>query len=139
MYTTKPNDLTYGLEKLFSPLKSFNIPVNELALSLSLSIRFIPIVFEQSDKILKSQISRGLDFGGNILDKTNKLISVLFPIFKLSMLRSESIADSLDLRLYNPKRNRTKYKLYKMTSYDDGIIVIHILLLIIYVFIEVIT
>lgn len=137
MYTTKPNDLTYGLERLFSPLKSFNVPVNELALSLSLSIRFIPIVFEQSDKILKSQISRGLDFNGSLINKTNKLISVLFPIFKLSMLRSESIADSLDLRLYNPKRNRTKYKLYKMSSYDDGIIFIHIILLALYVFVEV--
>lgn len=137
MYTTKPNDLTYGLEKLFTPLKVFNVPVNELALSLSLSIRFIPIVFEQSDKILKSQISRGLDFSGNLREKTNKLISVLFPIFKLSMLRSESIADSLDLRLYNSNRNRTKYKLYNITSCDNVIILMHIILLALYVFIEV--
>jgi energy-coupling factor transport system permease protein len=139
MYTTKPNDLTYGLEKLFTPLKLFNVPVNELALSLSLSIRFIPIVFEQSDKILKSQISRGLDFKGNLRTKTNKLISILFPIFKLSMQRSESIADSLDLRLYNLKRNKTKYKLYKMTSYDNGIMFMHIILLVLYVFVEVLS
>lgn len=138
IYTTKSSDLLYGLEMLFSPLKIFNVPVNSLSLSISLAIRFIPIIFEQANKVLKSQISRGLNSNGTIREKCDKLISILFPIFMLSFKRSDSIADALDLRLYNPNINRTKYKRYKITSVDDGILLMHIALIIIYIISEVV-
>lgn len=134
-YTTKPNDLTYGLESLFKPLKIFNIPVNELALSVSLAIRFIPIIFKEGEKVLRSQISRGLDFNGSLKDKSNKLVSVLLPIFTLSFKRADDIAEVLDIRLYNP--NYRRYKKNTMTNIDDSILFMHILLIFIYVVVEV--
>lgn len=138
IYTTKCNDLLYGLEMLFSPLKIFKIPVGELSLSIALAIRFIPIIFEQANKVLKSQISRGLSFDGNIKQKCNKLISILFPIFMLSFKRSDAIAEALDLRLYNPNIKRIRYQNYKITPVDDTILFIHVALLIIYIISEVI-
>jgi len=137
MYTTKPNDLTYGLEKLLKPLKVFNVPVKSLALSISLAIRFIPIIFEQANKIIKSQISRGLNFKGNISQKINKIYSIIIPIFVLSMKRSDSISNTLDMRLYNPNKESTKYKDFRVTDIDDSIVFMHVLLIFIYVVLEV--
>lgn len=136
MYTTKPNELTYGLEKLFSPLKSINIPVKSLALTISLSIRFIPVIFEQTDKVIKSQLSRGLDFKGNLKSKIDKLISVILPIFNLSLKRADSISNTLDMRLYIPEKERTMYKNYNNYVIDNSIILMHIFLVIIYAVLE---
>lgn len=137
MYTTKPNELTYGLERLFNPLKNLNVPVKSLALSISLSIRFIPVIFEQTDKVIKSQLSRGLDFKGNIKTKTNKLISIILPIFNLSLKRADSISNTLDMRLYIPEQERTMYKIYNNYITDNSIILLHIFLIIIYAVLEV--
>jgi energy-coupling factor transport system permease protein len=139
IYTTKPNDLTYGLEEFLSPLKKLKIPVNSLALSISLSIRFIPIIFEQGEKILKSQLSRGLDFSGSLRTKANKLISIILPVFTLSLKRSDSIADTLEVKLYKPEMRRTKYREYKTLFVDDNILFMHLLIIFIYVFSEVLS
>lgn len=136
IYTTKPNDLTYGLEKVFLPLKIFNIPVNELSLIISLAIRFIPIIFSVSEKVLKSQISRGLAFNGNIKEKCNKLSSVIFPIFVLSFKKSDRIASSLDLKLYRVNEYRTKYKCYRTSDIDYSVLCMHVLLVFIFIVVE---
>ncbi len=134
IYTTKPNDITYGLEKILSPLKILKINTSSLALTISLSIRFIPIIFIQADKILKSQKSRGLNFKGNIKEKCEKIISIIFPIFDLSIKRSIDISNSLEIKLYNPLKKRTKYKQDFFTKSDENIILMHIALLAICLF-----
>ena len=133
-YTTKPNDLTYALNIIFKPLKIFKIPVNELSLSISLAIRFIPNIFIEAEKVLKSQKSRGLSFDGTIKEKCDKLVSVLLPIFLLSFKRADNIAEVLDMRLYN---GNTVYKNYKLTSNDEFILLMHIIIVFIYALMEV--
>ncbi len=137
IYTTKPNDLTYGLEKLFNPLRITGIPVKSLALSISLSIRFIPIIFKEGNKVLKSQISRGLNFDGSIKEKIDKIISVIIPIFVLSLKRSDELANALELRFYKPEGKRTKYKEYEIKEIDKNILCIHLFLLFIFIVVEV--
>lgn len=138
MYTTKPNDLTFGIEKLLYPLRVFNISVSVLSLTISLAIRFIPIIFEQASKVLKSQCSRGLDFSGSIKEKCIKLVSVLVPIFSLSFKRADQISDVLEMRLYKVEAKRTKYKSNTNYYYDSGIVFSHVMLFIIYIVVEVI-
>ena len=132
LYTTKPNDLTYGLEKFLSPLKLFNISVSSLALTISLSLRFIPTIFTEADKILKAQISRGLNFNGNLSEKCDKIISVIFPIFNVSLKKSLDISYVLDMRLYRVDEKRSKYKSYDITSIDNIALAIHIFLILLY-------
>lgn len=132
LYTTKPNDLTYGLEKFLSPLKLFNISVSSLALTISLSLRFIPTIFTEADKILKAQISRGLNFNGNLSEKCDKIISVIFPIFNVSLKKSLDISYVLDMRLYRVDEKRSKYKSYDITFIDNIALAIHIFLILLY-------
>lgn len=132
LYTTKPNDLTYGLEEFLSPLKLFNISVSSLALTISLSLRFIPTIFTEADKILKAQISRGLNFNGNLSEKCDKIISVIFPIFNVSLKKSLDISYVLDMRLYRVDEKRSKYKSYDITFIDNIALAIHIFLILLY-------
>lgn len=131
LYTTKPNDITYALEELLSPLKLFKINPNSIALTISLAIRFIPTIFIESDKVIKSQISRGLNFSGNLIEKCDKIISIIFPIFDLSLKRSEDISNVLDIRFYDINSKRTRYKNEDVNKYDVIYLFIHIILLVI--------
>lgn len=132
LYTTKPNDLTYGLEEFLSPLKLFNISVSSLALTISLSLRFIPTIFIEAEKILKAQISRGLNFNGNLSEKCDKIISVILPIFNVSLKKSLDISYVLDMRLYRVDEKRSKYKSYDITFIDNIALAIHIFLILLY-------
>ena len=132
LYTSKPNDLTYGLEEFLSPLKLFNISVSSLALTISLSLRFIPTIFTEADKILKAQISRGLNFNGNLSEKCDKIISVILPIFNVSLKQSLDISYVLDMRLYRVDEKRSKYKSYDITFTDNIALAIHIFLILLY-------
>lgn len=138
LYTTKPNDITYALELFLSPLKIFNIKVSNLALTISLALRFIPIIFTQAYKILKAQISRGLNFNGNLNEKCDKIVSVIIPIFNLSLKRSEEISYVLDVRLYNVNKKRSKYKNWDITTDDIEVLFVHILLILLCIVLEVI-
>jgi len=137
LYTTKPNDITYGLEILLSPLKVFNINASSIALTISLALRFIPTIFIESDKVIKSQISRGLNLSGNISEKCDKIISVIFPIFDLSLKRGEDISNVLDMRLYRVDGKRTKYKNNSISANDAICLLIHVVLILIFIVIEV--
>ena len=137
LYTTKPNDITYGLEKLLSPLKVFNINASSIALTISLALRFIPTIFIEADKVIKSQISRGLNFDGNIREKCDKIMSVIFPIFDLSLKRGEDISYILDMRLYRVDGMRSKYKNDSISINDEISLLIHIMLILIFIVLEV--
>lgn len=137
LYTTKTNDITYGLENLLSPLKVFNINTSSIALTISLALRFIPTIFIESDKVIKSQISRGLNLSGNISQKCDKIISVIFPIFDLSLKRGEDISNVLEMRLYKVDGKRTKYKNNSITTIDVLSLLIHVVLILIFIVLEV--
>ena len=138
LYTTKPNDITYGLERFLSPLKVLGVDVSSTALTISLAIRFIPIIVDEGERIYKSQISRGLNFNGTIKEKINKLVSLIIPIFNMSLRKSEIVSNVLDTRLYRSNNRRTKYKLYNFSFVDENILLFHIFMLLLLIVLRVI-
>ncbi|MBQ6282586.1 MAG: energy-coupling factor transporter transmembrane protein EcfT [Bacilli bacterium] len=138
IFTTKSNDLTYGLEKLLSPLQIIGINTSSLALTISLAVRFIPTIFKHGHKVYKSQMSRGLSFEGSLKEKIDKLMSLIIPIFNISLKKSDDISNVLDMRLYDSNRKRSKYKLVGFKNIDQNILLIHIFVLILFLVVEVI-
>lgn len=109
--TTTPNNLTDGLEKILSPLKVFKVPVHEIAMMMSIALRFIPILLEETDKIMKAQIARGADFeSGNILKKAKSLVPLLVPLFISAFRRANDLATAMEARCYQGGEHRTKMK-----------------------------
>ena len=106
--TTTPNDLTDGLEKLMSPLKKLHVPV---AMMMSIALRFIPILLEETDKIMKAQIARGADFeNGNLIQKAKNLVPLLVPLFISAFRRANDLAMAMEARCYRGGEGRTKMK-----------------------------
>ncbi len=109
--TTTPNDLTDGLEKLMSPLKKLHVPVHEVAMMMSIALRFIPILLEETDKIMKAQIARGADFEhGNLIQKAKNLVPLLVPLFISAFRRANDLAMAMEARCYRGGEGRTKMK-----------------------------
>ncbi len=119
-FTTKPTDLTLAIEKVLGPLKLIKLPVSELALMISISLRFIPTLLEETQKILKAQTSRGADFTeGNLKDKVVQIISLLIPMFIISFRRAEDLANAMEARGYIPGKKRTSLKELKWQYRDS--------------------
>jgi energy-coupling factor transport system permease protein len=117
--TTKPLDLTYGLESLMSPLKRFKFPAHEIAMTISIALRFIPTLLEEADKIIKAQASRGVDLQeGKLKEKITALISLIIPLFISAFQRSEELANAMEARGYDPSGIRTRYRILKMDKRD---------------------
>lgn len=109
--TTTPNQLTDGLEKLLSPLKHLRVPVHEIAMMMSIALRFIPILMEETDKIMKAQIARGADFeSGNLIKKAKSLVPLLVPLFISAFRRANDLAMAMEARCYRGGEHRTKMK-----------------------------
>ncbi|RDY32154.1 energy-coupling factor transporter transmembrane component T family protein [Lachnotalea glycerini] len=118
--TTTPNQLTDGLESLLAPLKRVKVPVHEIAMMMSIALRFIPILLEETDKIMKAQIARGADFeSGNLIKKAKSLIPLLVPLFISAFRRANDLAMAMEARCYSGGEGRTKMKplLYQMNDY----------------------
>ena len=110
-YTTTPNQLTDGIEKAFKPLNKIKIPVHEFALIMSLALRFIPILVEEADKIIKAQSARGADFEeGKMLERIKSMASILVPLLVSAMRRADDLALAMDARCYHGGEGRTKMK-----------------------------
>ena len=108
-YTTMPLRLTDGLERIFSFLKVFRVPVSEMAMMISIALRFIPILMEELDKIIKAQTSRGADFeSGNVFKRIKAYVPVLVPLFASSIRRATELAEAMDARCYQGGEGRTK-------------------------------
>ena len=124
--TTSPVEIADGIESLLYPLKWIKFPVHEFALIMSIALRFIPTLLEETDRIIKAQKARGSDFeNGNIFKRAKALIPVLIPLLISSFRRADELADAMDARCYSGSKNRTKYK--KMTlSWRDliGVLVV---------------
>lgn len=128
--TTAPTEITYGLEKVFFPLKLIGIPVNKMALSISIALRFIPTIIDQSNRILKSQASRGIDYyNSKINGKFMALKAMIIPMFNLSIKRADELADAMEVRLFSIKGKRTNYRINKFGLFDVIIILVHISIL----------
>ena len=109
--TTTPNNLTDGLEKLLGPLKVLKVPVHEIAMMMSIALRFIPILLEETDKIMKAQIARGADFeSGNLIRKAKSLVPLLVPLFISAFRRANDLAMAMEARCYRGGEQRTKMK-----------------------------
>lgn len=118
--TTTPNNLTDGLEKGLRPLKLFKVPVHEVAMMMSIALRFIPILLEETDKIMKAQIARGADFeSGNLIKRAKALVPLLVPLFISAFRRANDLAMAMEARCYRGGEGRTKMKplIYQRRDY----------------------
>ncbi|MBO7214368.1 MAG: energy-coupling factor transporter transmembrane protein EcfT [Clostridia bacterium] len=118
-YTTTPVALTDGIESLLSPLRIIKFPVHEIALVMSIALRFIPILMNEADRIIMAQTARGADFqSGNLFKKAKAMIPVLIPLLISAFRRAEELGDAMDSRCYSCASKRTKFKKLKFTYRD---------------------
>lgn len=117
--TTTPNQLTDGMEKALRPLNKIHVPVHEVAMMMSIALRFIPILIEETDKIMKAQIARGADFeSGNLIKKAKAMVPLLVPLFISAFRRANDLALAMEARCYNGGAGRTKMKPLKYKKAD---------------------
>ena len=117
--TTTPNQLTNGLETALAPLNKFGVPVHSIAMMMSIALRFIPILIEETDKIMKAQMARGADFeSGNLVQKAKAMVPLLVPLFVSAFRRAEDLAMAMEARCYNGGEGRTKMKPLKYQQHD---------------------
>lgn len=118
-FTTSPIALTDGLEMLLSPFKRFGLPAHELAMMMTIALRFIPTLLEETDKIMKAQKSRGADFSsGNIARRARSMIPLLVPLFISAFRRADDLAVAMEARCYRGGENRTRMKVLAITGVD---------------------
>lgn len=117
--STKPLDLTYALEWYMTPLKAIHFPAHEIAMTISIAIRFIPTLLEDTSRIMKSQESRGVSFShGRITKRVVSLTSLIIPLFVSAFMRSDELANAMECRGYDPRGKRTRYRMLKAKWYD---------------------
>lgn len=117
--TTQPIKLTDGIESLLTPFKRIGLPAHELAMMMTISLRFIPTLLEEADKIMKAQQARGADFkSGNIVQRAKNLIPLLVPLFVSAFKRADDLAMAMEARCYRGDHNRTSMKVLKYHATD---------------------
>lgn len=117
--TTSPIALTDGIEKLLSPFKIIGLPAHELAMMMTIALRFIPTLLEETDKIMKAQMARGADFeSGNILNRAKNLVPLLVPLFINAFRRADELATAMEARCYRGGDNRTRLNELKLERND---------------------
>ncbi len=117
--TTSPIALTDGIEKLLNPFKKIGIPAHELAMMMTIALRFIPTLLEETDKIMKAQMARGADFEtGNLIARAKAMVPLLVPLFISAFRRADELALAMEARCYRGGENRTRMKQLKLTMLD---------------------
>ena len=117
--TTKPLDLTLGIEKLLKPLEKIKFPAHIIAMMISIALRFIPTLIEETQRIMNAQASRGVDLdNGSLKEKLMAILSLIVPLFISAFDRADQLANAMEARGYNPNAQRTIYKVLKMSSLD---------------------
>lgn len=134
--TTTPIEITDGIETLLGPLKKIKFPVHELALMMSISLRFIPTLMQETDKIMKAQIARGVEFtSGPIKERVRAIVPLLIPLFISSFKRADELAVAMEARGYRGGEGRTKYRLLKWGKVDTSmLLVLGVITAILYLF-----
>lgn len=130
--TTTPNHLTDGMESLLSPLKRLHVPVHEISMMMAIALRFIPILMEETDKIMKAQLARGADFeSGNLLKRSKAMIPLLIPLFISAFRRANDLAMAMEARCYRGGEYRTRMKPLRYGKRDGiayGMVLLYLLL-----------
>ncbi len=117
--TTKPLDLTLGLEKLLKPFEAIGLPAHIIAMMISIALRFIPTLIEETQRIMNAQASRGVDLeNGTLKEKVMAILALIVPLFVSAFDRADQLANAMEARGYDPSRPRTRYKTLKMRSAD---------------------
>ena len=120
-YTTAPVALTDGLELLLGPLKKLKVPVHEMSMMMSMALRFIPTLIEETDKIMSAQKARGADFeSGNIIQRAKALLPILVPLFVSAFRRADELAIAMESRCYHGGEGRTRMKQLRFAGRDYG-------------------
>ena len=118
-YTTSPVMLTDAIERLVSPLKKLKVPVHEFAMMMTIALRFIPTLVDETEKIINAQKARGADFEtGNLIRRAKALIPIMIPLIVSSFRRAEELADAMECRCYHGGEGRTRYKIYSLGIRD---------------------
>lgn len=118
-YTTSPIVLTDGIEHLLNPFRRIGIPAHELAMMMTIALRFIPTLLEETDRIIKAQMARGADFSsGNILQRAKSLVPLLVPLFISAFRRADELAVAMEARCYRGGTNRTRMKVLRLAGID---------------------
>ncbi|WP_138159367.1 energy-coupling factor transporter transmembrane component T family protein [Peptoniphilus catoniae] len=119
--TTSPIEMTDGIEELLKPFKKIGVPSHEIAMMMTIALRFIPTLIEETDKIMKAQMSRGADFeSGNMIKRAKNLVPLLVPLFITSFRRADELAIAMESRCYRGGEGRTKFKQLKLEKTDYG-------------------
>ena len=127
-YTTSPIMLTDALESVMSPLKKIRVPVHELSMMMTIALRFIPTLLEETDKIMAAQKSRGADFeSGSIIARAKALIPILIPLFISAFRRAEDLATAMECRCYHGDSGRTRLRVMKMSRTDYLVLTISLI------------
>ncbi len=117
--TTSSIEMTYAIEDILSPLKYLKAPISEWSMTISLSIRFIPSLLDESNRVLKAQASRGVDFrNGNGLDKMKSLASLVVPLFSIAFRKADELSNAMEARAYDPRSVRTRYRVFSIKYLD---------------------
>ena len=117
--TTKPLDLTLGIETLLKPLEKIKFPAHIIAMMISIALRFIPTLIEETQRIMNAQARRGVDLdNGSLKEKLMAILSLIVPLFISAFDRADQLANAMEARGYNPNAQRTRYKVLKMSSLD---------------------
>jgi energy-coupling factor transport system permease protein len=135
--TTTPILLTDGIEKLLGPLKRIKVPVHEIAMMMTIALRFIPTLLEETDKIMKAQAARGADFDtGNLLQRAKSFIPVLVPLFVSAFRRADDLAVAMEARCYRGGEGRTRMKQLKLSIVDVWISTVFIIFAIVLLYLQ---
>lgn len=130
-FTTSPLSLTDGIEKSLNPFKRIGVPAHELAMMMTIALRFIPTLLEEADRIMKAQIARGADFSsGNIVRRARNMVPLLVPLFISAFRRADELAIAMEARCYRGGENRTRMKKMEFSSLDAisfGILAIYLI------------
>ena len=133
--TTTPNDLTDGLESVLGPLKKIKVPVHEISMMMSIALRFIPILMEETDRIMKAQKARGADFEtGNLIQKAKAMVPLLVPLFISAFRRANDLAMAMEARCYRGGEGRTKMKPLRYEKNDRTaytILIVYLILMVV--------
>jgi energy-coupling factor transport system permease protein len=122
--TTTPIEVTDGVESLLGPLKKMRVPVHEFALMMAISLRFIPTLMEETEKIMKAQAARGVDFsGGRFSERVKAIVSLLVPLFISSFKRADELATAMEARGYRGGEGRTKFRQLVWKPLDTSFLV----------------
>lgn len=121
--TTKPLQLTLGIEDLLKPFQVLHVPAHEIAMMISIALRFIPTLIEETQRIMKAQASRGVDMeNGKIVEKVKAILSLIVPLFVSAFQRAEDLAYAMEARGYIPNKPRTRFKQLKMEPRDYALL-----------------